>query len=95
MFLFHKKSVRSYVLKFRVYGLEAMHSVWDKIFQLTTYIIHIIKQRMTFNVIVKNMSILAMTVCTAEYSINCISRGDVSIRKQQNHVYSFVNLPTS
>ena len=50
---------------------------------------------MTFNAIVKNMSILAMTVCTAEYSINCISRGDVSIRKQQNHVYSFVNLPTS
>ena len=92
MFLFHKKSVRSYVLKFRVYGLEAMHSVWDKIFQLTTYIIHIIKQRI---VIVKNMSILAMTVCTAEYSINCISRGDVSIRKQQNHVDSFVNLPTS
>ena len=45
MFLFHKKSVRSYVLKFRVYGLEAMHSVWDEIFQLTTYIIHIIKQR--------------------------------------------------
>ena len=41
------------------------------------------------------MSILAMTVCTAEYSINCISRGDVSIRKQQNHVDSFVNLPTS
>ena len=69
-----------------------MHSVWDEIFQLTTYIIHIIKQRI---VIVKNMSILAMTVCTAEYSINCISRGDVSIRKQQNHVYSFVNLPTS
>ena len=87
MFLFHKKSVRSYVLKFRVYGLEAMHSVWDKIFQLTTYIIHIIKQRI--------MSIWAMTVCSAEYSINCISRGDVSIRKQQNHVYSFVNLPTS
>ena len=91
MFLY-KKSVRSDVLRFSVYGLEAMHSVWDEIFQLTTYIIHIIKQRI---VIVRNMSIWAMTVCSAEYSINCISRGDESIRKQQNHVDSFVNLPTS
>ena len=85
MFLYNKKSVRSDVLRFSVYGLEAMHSVCDEIFKLNTYIIHIIKQRI----------IWAMTVCSAEYSINCISRGDVSIRKQQNHVYSFVNLPTS
>ena len=66
MFLFNKKSVRSDVLWFRVYSLEAMHSVWDEIFNLTRYILS------NDDFIVKNMSIWGMNICTAEYSPNCI-----------------------
>ena len=39
MFLFNKKSVRSDVLRFSAHNLEAMHSVGDEIFELTTYIL--------------------------------------------------------